>query len=39
MQAHPRPDNEEGDDHDDMPVLLKNEDHALGNFLGWLPKY
>jgi hypothetical protein len=39
MQAQSRPDNEEGDDHDDMPILLKNEDHALGDFLGWLPKY
>jgi hypothetical protein len=38
MQAQPRPDNEEVD-HDDMPILLKNEDHTLGDFLGWLPKY
>jgi hypothetical protein len=24
---------------DDMPVLMKNEDTSLGDFLGWLPKY
>jgi hypothetical protein len=24
---------------DDMPVLMKNEDTSLSDFLGWLPKY
>jgi hypothetical protein len=27
------------DDQDDMPVLLKNEDTSLGDFLNWQPKY
>jgi hypothetical protein len=24
---------------DDMPILMKNEDTSLGDFLGWVPKY
>jgi hypothetical protein len=27
------------DDQDEMPVLFKNEDTSLGDFLDWQPKY
>jgi hypothetical protein len=40
MPAQNKPESDSThDDQDEMPVLLKNEDTSLGDFLNWQPKY